>query len=127
MVVVGTRVLKSEDLLKKANLLIVLEEGDPVVASIKEALIQNKIREASIQSIDGKLKNGLIQFMEGNQLKSEEVKDVELLKASGNFKLSANELFGRMNVSTKKGKVYSGTLLKGTAKEGLEIKMSFFK
>ena len=119
--------MKPENKLEKMHLNVVLEEDDSVLTSIQNAMIQNDIKEAVVVGVSGKLKTGVIQFMDRGSLKSKEVKDTELIRAAGNIKISFKELFGRVNVSTKHHGVTAGALMKGTAKEGLTIKLEFFK
>ena len=127
MLKVKSHVMKPKEKLEKMNLNIVLEEGDSVLTSVQNAMVQKNIKEAVVVGVSGKLKTGVIQFMGGGSLKSKEVKDIELIKATGNLKISFKELFGRINVSTKHHGVTSGALMKGTAKEGLTIKLEFSK
>jgi len=112
----------------RKTLTLSLSDGEDVLSCLKQAMKDNGIKECSVVDINGKLKLGLINFFERSQYKTLELKDRPMLKASGNFKLSFDDLWGSMHVSTaEKNKPTTGTLVKGTAAEGLEIKLSFIE
>jgi len=113
--------------LEKKNLIITLDENESIIQAIKQAMMQYKIKEVKIEDINGSVKEALISFMDGPNYRSKKLVDRELLRAAGNFKLSFDELFGVMNISTKGKPPLSGTLVTGKAKQGLEIKLSFFE
>ena len=75
MLKVKSHVMKPKEKLEKMNLNIVLEEGDSVLTSVQNAMVQKNIKEAVVVGVSGKLKTGVIQFMGGGSLKSKEVKD----------------------------------------------------
>lgn len=111
----------------KKNLTISLSEGEDVLSCIKQAMKEHGIKECSIVDINGKVKLAILNCFERNKYKTIKLENRSLLRASGNFKLSFDDLWGSMHVSTAEKKMTSGTLVKGTAAEGLEIKLSFIE
>ncbi|NMA44328.1 MAG: hypothetical protein GX950_00745 [Candidatus Diapherotrites archaeon] len=106
-------------------LTLILDEGDDVMTCIKLGMQQNNIREAKVEDIEGFLLKGAINCMEGHKYKRIEVENIELLRASGNFKFGGEDLWGNLNIFTAGRKPISGTLHKGIAKDGLTIKLKF--
>jgi predicted DNA-binding protein with PD1-like motif len=108
---------------KESNkLILLLEEEDDVLKSIKQGLIENKIKKAKIFSVEGILKEGIINSTEEGK---KEIQDAELIKASGNFQISVDDLWGSINIFTGTKKPLSGQLLQGKAKEGLKIVLEY--
>ncbi len=115
-------ILGKENTSKEKNkLTLVLEEGDNVLKSIKEGMLENKLKEASVVSINGSLLEGIISTQNG-QVK---VEDIGLLNAKGKFKFGGDELWGKLNIFTEGKKPIDGVLLKGIAKENLELVLEF--
>jgi len=112
---------------EKKTLALVLSEDENVLSCIRQAMKDHSIRECSVADINGKIKLGLINFFERSQFKTMQLENQAMLRASGHFKLSGGDLWGSMNVSTAGKKVTTGTFVRGTAAEGLEIKLSFVK
>ncbi len=110
---------------KKKILSVVLSEDEDILSSIKEAMKQHNLKECRVEDMNGTIKEGHINYFEGNSYKSASLVNRPILKASGNFKLTASELWGSMHVSTAEKRPTTGTLVEGTAAEGLQIKMSF--
>ena len=110
---------------EKKNLTITLSEGEPILASIKTAMAQNKIGEVKVEDMSGEVKEATISFMSGSKYECKELRNQGILRASGNFKLNFDELYGNMHISTAGKSPITGTFVKGKAAEGLEIKMSF--
>jgi len=108
------------------NLKLVLEKDDILLDCIKQGMIENNVTKCDVASVSGKI-NGLITCMDGHKFKSIELKEQELLKASGHFKYGYGELYGKLNVSTAGRKPFCGTLVKGTALEGFEINLTFIQ
>lgn len=106
-------------------LTLILDENDDIMTCIKTGLEQNKIREAKIDDVSGMLLSATINCMEGPKYKRIDVKNIEILRASGNFKFGGEDMWGSLNVFTSGRKPVSGTLLKGKAKEGFTMKLSF--
>ena len=114
--------------LVKKTLTIELDEGEGILTAIKEAMKQHKLKEAKVEDIEGTIKSGQISFMDRSNFKSLKLDNAKLLTASGNFKLSFDDLYGTMNVSTAdKYNPKKGTLVNGYAVAGLKIKLSFFQ
>ncbi len=112
---------------EKKTLALVLSEGENVLSCIRQAMKDHGVRECNVGDINGKIRLGLINFFERSQFKSLRLENQAMLRASGRFKLSGGDLWGSMNVSTAGKKVTTGTFVRGTAAEGLEIKLGFVK
>ena len=110
---------------EKKNLTITLSEGEPILGSIKIAMAQNKIEEVRVEDMSGKVKEATISFMNGSKYECKILRNQKILRASGNFKLNFDELYGNMHISTAEKNPLTGTFVKGSAADGLEIKMSF--
>ncbi len=109
----------------RKTLTLILDEGDDVMTCIKLGMQQNKVREAKLEDVSGFLATGTINCMDGHKYKRIEVNNIELLRASGNFKFGGEDMWGNLNVFTSGRKPVSGTLYKGSAKQGLTIKLTF--
>ena len=115
-------ILGKENTSKEKNkLTLVLEEGDDILRSIKQGMNENKIKEASVISVNGNLLEGIISTKSGQVT----VEDTGLINAKGKFKFGGDELWGKLNIFTEGKKPIDGILLKGKAKENLEIILEF--
>ena len=110
---------------EKKTMSVALDDNDPIHISLRKALEENNVREAKVIDVSGKLKEGTVQYMQGTNLKNKDLRETELMHASGHLKVSFGELFGTIKVSTKSKPMYSGTLLGGKAGQGLTFKLSF--
>ncbi|MBT4870908.1 MAG: DUF296 domain-containing protein [Candidatus Diapherotrites archaeon] len=109
---------------EKKILKLVLEEGDSIIKSIEEGMKENKIMEATVEDINGSVEEATITNMEKGKYNEFEIRETELIRASGLFKFGGDDLWGSLNVFTGGRKPISGKLTKGTAMDGLEIKLS---
>jgi hypothetical protein len=109
----------------KRNLTLILDEGDGILESIKQGMIQHGLNEVKIEGAEGKVKEVVINYFEHNQFKSSVLKDSNVMLASGSFKLSYGDLYGSMKIATSDKPPMHGTLVKGTAHDGFVIKLSF--
>ena len=119
-------ILDKENVQKKSNkkiLKLVLEEGDSIIKSIEQGMRENDIKEANVDDINGAAKEATITNMEKGKYNEFEVRETELIRASGIFKFGGDDLWGSLNVFTGGRKPISGKLTKGTAMDGLEIKL----
>jgi hypothetical protein len=107
------------------NLKLILSESDNIIECIKKGMTENSIKECNVTDVSGKIETGLINCMDGHKFKSIEIKDIEILKASGHFKQSYGELWGKLNVFTSGRKPLSGTLVKGTSKDNFVLTLTF--
>lgn len=112
---------------QKKVLRIELDENDSVYESLKNALIEHNISQAKLFDASGKLNSGVIQFLQKQKIKNKKVNEFELIRVSGNLKLSFNELFGSIKVSGGPKPLLSGTLLSGNASKGLVFKLFFLE
>ena len=108
----------------KKILTLVLEEDDPIIKSIEQGMKENNVKEAIVEDIVGSVKEATLTNMEKGKYNEFEVRETELIRASGIFKLSAGDLWGSLNVFTGSRKPISGKLARGTAMDGLQIKLS---
>ena len=108
---------------EKKILKLVLEEGDSIIKSIEEGMKENKIMEANVEDINGSVQEATITNMEKGKYNEFEIRETELIRASGLFKFGGDDLWGSLNVFTGGRKPISGKLTKGTAMDGLEIKL----
>jgi len=112
---------------EKKHLTLVLSDGEGIINSIKEGMKEHGIKEAFVEQANGLIKSGQITFNQGNRLKSKELVDEKIFRASGKFSLSFDELFGSMSITIMNSHPLSGTLAKGTASEGFQIILSFLE
>jgi len=84
---------------------------------------ENNVKEANVDDIDGAAKEATITNMEKGKYNEFEVRETELIRASGIFKFGGDDLWGSLNVFTGGRKPISGKLTKGTAMDGLQIKL----
>ncbi len=111
----------------KRNLTLILDEDDGILESIKAGMEKYRINEAKIESMEGKVKECLINYFERNNFKSQILKNAPILMASGSFKLSYGDLYGSMKIATAEKPPMQGTVVKGKACQDLTIKMSFLE
>ncbi|MFH1587223.1 MAG: DUF296 domain-containing protein, partial [Candidatus Diapherotrites archaeon] len=112
---------------KKKNLVITLSEGESILASIKAAMKEHSLKEATIVDVNGKIMEAKVNYFERNRYVSKDLKCQEVVAASGSFKISGDELWGGMNVTLNKKKPLTVKLVQGKAAEGLEIKLLFYE
>jgi len=108
----------------KKILRLFLEEDDNLLKSIEEGMKKHGVKEANIEDINGNVKDATITNMEKGKYNEFEIRETELIRASGLFKFGGDDLWGSLNVFTGGRKPISGKLTKGTAMDGLEIKLS---
>jgi hypothetical protein len=106
---------------EKSKFILELDENDDVLKCIKQGMLDNNIKEASVKAITGKLISGLINAKEGRT----RVEDAELINAKGKFKFGGDELWGSMEVFTEGIKPIVGPLLQGKAAQGLTITFEY--
>jgi predicted DNA-binding protein with PD1-like motif len=106
---------------------LALSEGDSVLSSIKEGMQLHKVKEATVAEVKGKIKEGEINYMEKNKYKTMKLKDTPVFRASGSFKQNFDDLWGAMHISINPRNPTTGTLVRGKAAEGMQIKLSFFE
>lgn len=109
----------------KRSLTLILDEGDGILESIKQGMVQHGLKEVTIDGVEGKVKEAVINYFERNQFKSSVLKGSSVMLASGTYKLSYGDLYGTMKIATADKPPMHGTLVKGTAHEGFTIKLSF--
>lgn len=106
---------------EKKVLKLILEEDDSIIRSIEEGMKAHNIREANIEDVNGSIKEGTITNMEKGKYNEFEIRETQLLRASGIFKFGGDDLWGSLNVFTGGKRPISGKLTKGIAMDGLEI------
>lgn len=110
----------------KKQLVLELEDNDGIMESIKLAMKSHNVKECTVDYMDGVIKSGKMTAMVGQNFKTLNLKDSKVIHASGNFKLSFDELFGSMHVMARVGRPETGTLSNGTATAGTVIKLGFY-
>jgi len=112
----------------KKTLVLELGDGEDIFECIRQGMLQNNISRAKILGFDGKIKEGKINYFVGNSFRSEEVENVLVGVASGHYELKnkGTELFGSLHIVVgPKGSTNSVSLTRGSAVEGLKIKIEF--
>ena len=112
---------------KRKTLTLVLDEDDDILASIKQGMRQHGLKEARVDDMQGTIKEGVVSFMDGSQYKAKNLASQPIIMASGNYKLSFDELFGSMHVTTAGKNHLTATFVKGKAAQDLQIKLSFIE
>ncbi|MFA6268337.1 MAG: DUF296 domain-containing protein [archaeon] len=111
--------------IKKKNLTLEFDEGDNVISGIKQGLAMNNIREAEVVDVEGNLTTATVNAMEGSKFKKIDFSNMKILRASGNFKIGGDDLWGSLHVFTEGRKPISGTVVKATAAQGFKLIFSF--
>ncbi|HZX20566.1 MAG TPA: hypothetical protein VFF13_06150 [archaeon] len=109
----------------KKNMVLELENGDGILESIKSAMIDNNVSEVKIEGAEGVCDEIFINYFERSQYKSSNLKNARVILASGNYKLSYGELYGTMKIVTGEKPPMQGTVVRGKAKDGFKITLSF--
>ena len=112
---------------EKKVLALSLSEGEGILSAIKEGMQLHKVKEATVVEVRGKIKEGEMSFMERSKYKTMRLKDTAIFRASGSFKQNFDDLWGSMHISINPRNPTTGTLVKGKAAEGMEIKLAFFE
>ncbi len=103
------------------TLTIVLDENDPVLESIKRAMVAHRIEACDVLDGTGNLKKAVLQFPSGFPQHTLEVHDANILRATGFFKISFGDLFGHLHVTTRENPGQSGQLSQGIAGANLTL------
>lgn len=109
----------------KKTLTLILDENDDILGSIKQGMKEHNIQEGRIDDMQGVIREGVGSFMSGHNFRTINFASQEIIRASGNYKLSFDELFGSMNVTTAGRKPVTATFVKGKAGQGLQITLGF--
>ena len=112
---------------KKKLMTLEWEDGEDVFKSVKAAMKQYNIKECSVTTMDGPIKKGMMNTLNGSKYSAVKLDNTLILNASGNFKLSFDELFGGLHVLAKISKPISGTFASGVAGNGLKIGLTFYE
>ncbi|MEW6295608.1 MAG: DUF296 domain-containing protein [Candidatus Diapherotrites archaeon] len=110
------------------HLTIVLSEGEDILSSLKQALLENKIHQCKVIECNGIIKEGFMNCFWKNSYKAKNLKGIPVSKASGKFSLGPEVCIGDLHVSVLIGnQLWQGTLVEGTAKENFSLKVEFIK
>lgn len=109
----------------RRDMTLILDEDDGILESIKSGMKQHGVNEVKIEGIDGTIKDAVINFFERNNFRSAVLKNEPVMLASGNYKLSFDDLYGTMKVATSGKPPMHGTLVRGRAANGLTLRLSF--
>jgi predicted DNA-binding protein with PD1-like motif len=111
------------------ELVLELDDGEEVLSSIRMGMLHNHIHRATVKGIDGKIKEGMVNYFVGSSYKSREVKNTAIENAHGKYELrgrNRDELWGNLHVTiSQNGKRETATLGKGIATNGLRVRLSF--
>jgi predicted DNA-binding protein with PD1-like motif len=111
--------------LSRKILTLIFDEGDDVVAGIRKTMQDKNIRECRVDDVSGVLAEAIINTFEGNCYKKLDLKNKEVLRASGTFKFTGGDLWGTLHVFTEGRKPISGSVTSAKAAEGFTLKLSF--
>ena len=111
------------------DLVLELDEGEDILSSIRMGMLHNNIHRATVKGIDGKIKEGMVNYFVGSNYKSREIKNTQVENAHGKYELrgrNRDELWGNLHVTiSQNGKRETATLGKSAAANGLRVRMSF--
>lgn len=111
---------------EKKVLTLSLSGGENIIESIKQGMKENAIEKATIEEINGTIATASVNYMLGSRYKSQDLENIQVLKAFGKYELKAKtNLWGNLHITIPMPKPLTVTLVKGIAGENLEIKMSF--
>lgn len=117
-------VYKGKSVEKTLNL--VFDEGDDVIAGIKNAIRQHNIREASALNAEGQLKDATINYFNKSRFVSTDIKNGRIVSCSGRFMNLKDGVIGDMHVGFMLGmQMWDGTLVKAIAAQGFELTLKF--
>ena len=111
--------------LKKQYLTLEFDEGDDILSCIKQGMNQNGIRECDVIDAQGALTTATVNAMEGPKFKKIEFSNLKILRTSGHFKITSDDLWGALHVFTEGRKPISGTVVSAKASQGFKLKFSF--
>ena len=110
------------------NMKLILEEDENILTCIKQGMIEHNVPEVKIISMTGKIKTGIMSYLDGSKYIVYNFDNKEVMLAGGHYKLSFGDLFGSLRITVKENKVpVNGVFSKGRAAEGLEINMEFIE
>ena len=105
---------------------LILEEDENILACIKQGMKEHNVPEVKIISITGKIKTGVMSYLDGSKYMVYNFDNKEVMLAGGHYKLSFGDLFGSLRITVKDNKIpVNGVFSKGKAADGLEINMEF--
>lgn len=108
------------------QLRLAFEEGDDVIAGLRQAIQQNNIREATAVNADGELKEATIQYFNHSKFTSTELKNGRIVSCSGRFMNLKDGVYGDLHVGFMQGmQMWDGTLVRAIAKNGFELTLRF--
>src|SRR3989344_200588 len=83
----------------RKTLTLELSEGEDVFECIKEGMAQNKISKASVESIEGGIKDGFVNYFARGKYISHDIKMANVEKAYGTYDLKGNNaLYGNLHI-----------------------------
>jgi len=109
----------------RRNLALVFDDGDDIVQGIKQGMQKSGVKEGKVEYVEGKIKEGTVNCMDGHSYKRIDFKDKEIITASGTFKFGGGDLWGNLHIFTAGRKPISGTMLSGKAAKNFTLKISF--
>jgi hypothetical protein len=110
---------------EKKTLTITFEGGEEIVPSLKSAMMENNIKNCKIVDMEGNLRKAVLDVVQGKNSKNQSFENVPIVHASGEYKLSFGDMYGRMSITIQEKQPRTCAFVKGTADNGLTIKISF--
>lgn len=109
------------------KLKIILNENEHILNAIKAALTKHKIKQATVNSIQGTIKEAILERELNGSKKEQKILNQEAFHGKGSFKLQFEELWGNLEISVNIKNPIKGKLIKGIAGQGLEIIFNYSK
>ena|SRR3989338_1238905 len=111
---------------QKRCLTLQFEEADNIFDCLEKAMAEARIGEGKIVGCAGTVKEGLMNGFSQGKYVVREIRDAPLSAASGRFVRTKDGLKGDLHILCKQGmNSFNGTLVKGMAANGLELKVEF--
>jgi len=112
-----------KEIVKSKKLKLILDDEDEILDSISTGMLENNLIKVKLESIEGTLLEGKI--LEDRTGEKINVSNKGIISANGTFSLTNGDLWGTLSIFIDKVKPITGKLIKGTAKNGTEIVLSF--
>lgn len=115
---------------KQQGLSIELDEGEDIIAQIKQALDNHRIDKATVAEANGRIKQGTMVYSDKVKETNIPLDNEEIQGATGRFELnqSSNAFEGELSFIIKRDdKFISGNVINATAMQGFKIKLRFIK
>ncbi|MBI5553258.1 MAG: DUF296 domain-containing protein [Candidatus Diapherotrites archaeon] len=112
------------------TMILELDEDEDLFESLRTGMMQHNLERATVESMEGTLKNASVNYMLGSQYKYEEMPTVLVRKAHGKYELMGKQkqLHGNLHaIIDLRGENMTVTVGKGKATAGFKIRLSFIE